>query len=177
MKQTHLDYIIQAQVCKAILLPLMSFHVFVIWCIQKIKVCAELYIIQVLGRHLFYCLQVLIFSKIQIQMRMILIYHSDCIILDLEFLGVVPFLIFVLYQMSPFQSHCLSNFLNCICQNSQQYCKILVQDMIIFMFITVILLQILHLKFKSFDVLNCNVQDLESKIYFNQAFLLVSMQL
>jgi hypothetical protein len=77
----------------------------------------------------------------------------------------------VLFQMSPFQSHYLLNFLNCICQNSQQYYKILVQDRIIFMFLTVILLQILHLKFKSFDVLNCNAQDLESKIYFNQAFL------
>lgn len=135
-----------------------------------IMVCAELYIIQVLGRHLFYCLQVLIFSKIQIQMHKIWIYHLNCIIPGLEFLRVVPFLIFVLYQMNPFQLHCLSNFLNCICQNIQQYYKILVQDMIIFKFLTVILLRILHLKFNSFDFYG-NVQDLESKIYFNQAFL------
>ena len=139
-----------------------------------IKVFVELYIIQDLGRQLFYCQQVLIFLMIQIQMRMILIYHLNCIILGREFLEAVPSLIVVLYQMIPFRQHYL--FLNYICQNNLQYCKILGQDMTIFIIPTVILFRILHQIFKSFNVLNYNVPDLGSKIYFDQAFQQVFIQ-
>lgn len=87
----------------------MSFHVLIVLYIQMIMVLLILYIIQDPEHLPFYCLQVLIFLKIQIQMHKILIYHLNYISLDQVFQEEAPFSIFGQFQ-NFFLLDCLSNF-------------------------------------------------------------------